>query len=221
VYAEIDRRFPTMPFAARQLSDPRHSALGLKECVGRELLRVLPMDREVTPDAVVAQCVLATHSRHVCKQLLAFVWLGVGRLMTAACWLLPNAACSHKDHRASLRAHRKYLLIAHFRTPTHHIFFPVRMVIVERTYSHTHAHAHAHAHALRLHSTRYRFTVLLHGGKTVSLADHRMQPLAPTRGPPADVIRKLVGSADKPAKQTKWEAHAHLPAAVAELPIVE
>ena len=109
-----------MPFAARQLSDPRHSALGLKECIGRQLLRVLPVDREANPDAVVAQ---------------------------------------------------------------------------------------------------YRFTVLLHGGKTISLADHRMQTLAPTRGPPADVIRKFVGSADKPAKHIKWDTHAHLPAAVAELPI--
>ena len=42
VLAEVDKKFPTLPFTLRHLSDIRQARLGIPECVTHELLTMYP-----------------------------------------------------------------------------------------------------------------------------------------------------------------------------------
>lgn len=54
VFSEIDKKYPTMPFTIRHLSDPRQTKLGIKECLNHGLLHPYPVLYE-RAEAVVAQ----------------------------------------------------------------------------------------------------------------------------------------------------------------------
>ena len=53
VLAEVDKKFPTLPFTLRHLSDVRQARLGIPECVQHELLTMYPSLHEKN-DALVA-----------------------------------------------------------------------------------------------------------------------------------------------------------------------
>ena len=52
VFAEVNKRFPTLPFAIRAFDDPVGAKVGVKECVDHDLLTGYPVLTEKTGEFV-------------------------------------------------------------------------------------------------------------------------------------------------------------------------
>jgi hypothetical protein len=64
---------------------------------------------------------------------------------------------------------------------------------------------------------QYRFTALLHNGKTVSLAEHEIASTAVAEGLTDLVLKLLATKPARPAKQSKWTTNTELATAIAAL----